>query len=230
MLRFCKKMVNLQNKPGFLLPLLLKKEWAEHTRIAVWKIEEDESFFLQTVQLQSVIHHPHKRLQHLAGRYLLSLLFAGFPYHQLKLNEAGKPYLPSEQYLFSISHCGDYAAVIISTEKQCGIDIEQYSAKTERVKYKYLSEDELAQIDALQKRYGYRHDAHELYTLCWCAKEAVYKWWGNGKVDFRKHIIIRNISLEEERITVHFANEAISENLFLCMVLMNGICLVWTGN
>ena len=163
---------------------MLQKNIDDITRLAVWKIEEDELFFLSKVTLQQEIKHPHKRLQHLAGRYLLSLLTNNFPYHEIKLNDAGKPYLPSDQYQFSISHCGDYAAAIISAENACGIDIELFSPKTEKVKDKYLSEMEQNDIDSLRSKYSSLFSHHQLYTICWCAKEAAYKWWGRGKARF----------------------------------------------
>ncbi len=210
------------------MPLLLQKNSDPHTRIGLWKIEEDELFFLQKVQLQQTIHHPHKRLQHLAGRYLLSLLFPHFPYDELKLDEAGKPYLSSGEYQFSISHCGDFAAVIISTQNQCGIDIELYSAKTEKVKHKYLNNDELAQVAELQKQYGNRLADYQLYTLCWCAKEAVYKWWGNGKIDFKKNILIKDINIELQQITVRFVNQSVNTTLTLRLMLTDQLSLVWT--
>jgi hypothetical protein len=30
-------------------------------------------------------------------------------------------------------------------------------------------------------------------TLLWCCKEAVFKWYGKGKVDFREHIHVKSI-------------------------------------
>ncbi len=210
------------------MSLLLQQHITDQTKMAVWKIEEDEPFFLANVQLQQPIHHPHKRLQHLAGRYLLSLLFPGFPYSEMKLNEAGKPYLPSHQYHFSISHCGDYAAVIISTEKQCGIDIELFSSKTEKVKHKYLSADELMQVEALEKEHTHLFTNYQIYTLCWCAKEAVYKWWGNGKVDFRKNIRIDTINIAARQITVRFANDTMTTIITLHTLMMHSLSVVWT--
>lgn len=210
------------------MSLLLQQNITAQTKIAVWKIEEDEHFFLEKVQLQQTIHHPHKRLQHLAGRYLLSLLFPGFPYEEMKLNEAGKPYLPSHQYHFSISHCGDYAAVIISIEKQCGIDIELFSSKTEKVKFKYLSNDELMQVTALEEAQTHLFTNYQIYTLCWCAKEAVYKWWGNGKVDFRKNIVITNIDIDEQNMTVYFTKDTTETTLILSMIILQTMSVVWT--
>ncbi|HEV8081101.1 MAG TPA: 4-phosphopantetheinyl transferase, partial [Chitinophagaceae bacterium] len=83
----------------------------DFAKIAIWHIAEEKKFFLQKVPLQREITHPHKQLQHLAGRYLLQHLYPDFPYHLIEIADTRKPFLPDEEYHFSISHCGDYAAV-----------------------------------------------------------------------------------------------------------------------
>ena len=47
-----------------------------------------------------------KRLQHLAGRYLLYALFDDFPLEEIVIADTRKPFLENEKYHFSISHCG----------------------------------------------------------------------------------------------------------------------------
>ncbi len=210
------------------MSLLFQKHIAGSTKLGVWKIEENEDFFLKKIRLQQTIHHPHKRLQHLAGRYLLSVLCFDFPYKEILLNEAGKPYLLSNQYQFSISHCGNYAAVIISRENACGIDVELFSPKTETVKHKYLSNDELTYVNGFQNSHKRLFLHHQLYTLCWCAKEAVYKWWGRGKIDFKQNIIIQNINIEEKKMKVDFNHSSVKTNLNLQLMLLQQLSLVWT--
>jgi hypothetical protein len=38
-----------------------------------------------------------------------------------------------------------------------------------------------------------------MLTLLWSYKEAVYKWYGREGVDFKSHIIINNISINDTR-------------------------------
>jgi hypothetical protein len=52
------------------MPLIYQHQINESSHIGVWHIAEAEGFFLQKVPLQREITHWHKRLQHLAGRYL----------------------------------------------------------------------------------------------------------------------------------------------------------------
>ena len=116
--------------------------------MGVWKIEESEAFFLSRVPLQRNITHPHKRLQHLAGRYLLPCLFANFPHHEIEIADTRKPFLPDEQYHFSISHCGDYAAALVSSTSRVGIDIEMITQRVDKIKHKFLHPTELLFVNS----------------------------------------------------------------------------------
>ena len=159
------------------MPLFYQQDINETTRLGIWKIEEPEAFFLQSVPLQNAITHPHKRLQHLAGRFLLPFLFADFPHAEIEIADTRKPFLPEEQYHFSISHCGNYAAAIVSSTYRVGIDIEMITPRVERIKEKFLHPGELAFVHSQDQQIP-------LLTLLWSAKEAMFKWWGNGDVDF----------------------------------------------
>ena len=106
------------------MPLFYHQVIDANSQLGIWKITEKEDFFLQTVSLQKAIAHPHKRLQHLAGRFLLKYLFPDFPYELIRIADTRKPFLKNEAYHFSISHCGDFAAAIVSRDKRVGIDIE----------------------------------------------------------------------------------------------------------
>lgn len=152
------------------------------TRLAVWKIEEPEDFFLSHVPVKRDISHPQKRLQHLAGRYLLPFLFEDFPNREIVIADTHKPYLLGEQYHFSISHCGDYAAAIVSKTKRVGIDIEIFSEKIKKVEQKFLKENERQ----LPLEKGILN-LQKLTTL-WSAKEAIYKWWSYGEIGLKGNI------------------------------------------
>lgn len=155
------------------------------TSLGIWKIEEPEDFFLAKVPLRQEVTHPYKRLQHLAGRYLLPWLFTDFPLAEIMIADTRKPYLQNEKYHFSISHCANYAAAIASSHNRVGVDIELVTPTIERIAHKFLNEreqDVLADWVHLPKLHL------QLLTALWSAKESVYKWYGNGGVDFRHHI------------------------------------------
>ncbi|MEP7164657.1 MAG: 4'-phosphopantetheinyl transferase superfamily protein [Ferruginibacter sp.] len=179
------------------MPLVYQQNINEATKLAVWHITEQEDFFLQKVMLPNAITHPHKRLQHLAGRYLLPELFENFPLALIRIADTKKPFLADEAYHFSISHCGDYVAAIASKANRVGVDIEVISEIVKRIKDKFLSRQEQVMIEKtseLNSSISYL----QLLTLAWSVKETMFKWYGHGAVDFREHLHIKNISLRDK--------------------------------
>ena len=156
----------------------------ETTRLAIWKIEEQENFFLQHVPLQREITHPHKRLQHLAARYLLKHLFPDFPYEEILIADTRKPYLPNEQYHFSVSHCGNYAAALVSSDHRVGMDIEKPSDKIERIMHKFMHKNDLFYLGSSSPGLSPLH----LLAVMWSAKEALFKWHSLGEMDFKEYM------------------------------------------
>ena len=183
------------------MPIFFQHQINDTTRLGIWKIEETEDFFKSNVPQHRAVTHPHKRLQHLAGRFLLQYLFPAFPHELIQIADTRKPFLPDEQYHFSISHCGDYAAAIVSKDKRVGIDIEIPTEKISRIMYKFLSakEHELFQLIQPDK------DRIPFATLLWSAKESVFKWYGNGGVDFRRDLQLKKQHAENERFDSLFA-------------------------
>lgn len=177
------------------MPVFFQHQINDTTRLGIWKIEETEEFFKGNVPQHRDVTHPHKRLQHLAGRFLLQFLFPAFPYELIQVADTRKPFIPGDPYHFSISHCGDYAAAIVSRDRRVGIDIEIPVEKIIRIKQKFLGEQET----------GYDETTAPALTVLWSAKEAVYKWYGNGNVDFKQHIRLQRRHADTETIDVHFA-------------------------
>jgi phosphopantetheinyl transferase len=155
------------------------------TKIGIWRIEEPEDFYLQKVPLKKGVSHPYKRLQHLAGRYLLPELFNDFPLEEILVADTRKPFLENEQYHFSISHGGNFAAAIVSSMHRVGVDIELVSPRIVAISHKFLHPVEKAFLND----WVHLPKMHlELNTVMWSAKEAIYKWYGLGGLDFRQHM------------------------------------------
>src|SRR5690606_5005885 len=113
------------------------------SNLGIWKIEEPEEFFLKKVPVNQAVTHPYKRLQHLAGRYLLPELFSDFPLDGIRIADTRKPFLKDEKYHFSVSHCGNFAAAIASRANRVGVDIELITPAVGRVSAKFLNTREL---------------------------------------------------------------------------------------
>ena len=169
------------------MPLSFHHQINEVTKIGVWHITEPEDFFLKNVTLQRAITHPHKRLQHLAGRYLLLTLFPEFPLELISIADTRKPFLPGEPFHFSISHCGDYAAAIVSKLNRVGVDIEVPHPKIEKVKHKFLAGTEME----LLAKTGEENNI--MLTMAWSIKEAIFKWFGEGEMEFKGHMEIVSV-------------------------------------
>ncbi|MDB5196037.1 MAG: hypothetical protein JWP88_407 [Flaviaesturariibacter sp.] len=179
------------------MPIFFQQETDATTRLAIWKIEEDEAFFTASVPLQRNITHPHKRQQHLAGRYLLRYLFADFPIDLIQIADTRKPFLEDEAYHFSISHCGDFAAVIVSKTRRVGMDIELFTEKVQRIRHKFISVREEEIINNQQSIFNTpsTNPLISQSTLIWSCKEALFKWYGLGNVDFRADIQVQQIEM-----------------------------------
>ncbi|PSL48068.1 4'-phosphopantetheinyl transferase superfamily protein [Chitinophaga niastensis] len=203
------------------MPLIRTIQIDPETRLGVWKITEEEAFFRTKVNISPDIHHPHKRLQHFAGRYLLVTLFPEFPIHQIMVTNTRKPILECDSYHFSISHCGDYAAAIVSTKAAVGIDIEEVKMKIELVSHKFLAPPEQSFIDPVHTL------PHK--TICWSAKEAMFKWYGLGKVDFKDNMRLHPFIFQQAGfIMADFNKQDSNTRLYLQYIMENDLCLAWT--
>ncbi|HMC99248.1 MAG TPA: 4'-phosphopantetheinyl transferase superfamily protein [Ferruginibacter sp.] len=172
------------------MPLVYQQNINATTKIGVWHITEDEDFFLRQVPLHRKITHWHKRLQHLAGRLLLRELYPEFPLGEILIADTKRPFLENQAWHFSISHSGDYAAVIASKVQRVGVDVELADGKVEAIRHKFISDDEMVNVRCSM------NDV-QLLTLCWGVKESVFKWWGNGGVDFKKDIVLQSLKGDE---------------------------------
>lgn len=205
------------------MPLFYQQDINLTTKLGVWKIEEEEIFFLAKVPLQRNITHLHKRLQHLAGRYLLPFLFPDFPHAEIEIADTRKPFLPEEQYHFSISHCGEFAAAIVSRTHRPGIDIEMITHRVEKIQHKFLHPEELVfvQNHAAEKQ-------TRLLTLLWSVKEAMFKWWGRGEVDFREALRIGHFSVNDRgTIPVSIDKDGFHVSLLVQYILYEKMTLAW---
>lgn len=161
----------------------LYKEWNPnlHSLAAIWHINEPEDFFSEQIQISGKhILHAKRRIEFLAGRFLLQFLNKDFPLHAILRDEQDKPQLPNQEFHFSISHSFPYVACILSTESSVGIDIQCWHKSILTLQHKFLSPTEQL----------YCANEPEKITLAWTAKEAAYKYQGRRGVEFIEHLPI----------------------------------------
>ena len=209
------------------MPLVYQQNINVTTKLGVWHIAEEETFFLEKVPLGRVITHPNKRLQHLAGRYLLKELFTDFPYDLIRIADTRKPFLENEAYHFSISHCGAYAAAIAGTGYRVGVDVELISEKVDKVKHKFLADAEQELLMTVPL-FPYSIFSEKLLTAAWSIKETLFKWQGSNEVDFKKHLVIDKMILKDNEGIAHckIVKEA-GVDLTVHFLFFSNNCLSW---
>jgi len=179
------------------MPVIYNKDIDDQTILSVWKIEESEEELFSGLQLKqheldflASLKGTKRILQWLSTRLLLRRMLNTADYIDCRMDEHGKPYLVNSDYSISLSHSYDYSSVMIGKNRSVGVDIEQVKTKIHRIQQKFLSPPELALPNVKDNTQG-------LY-VCWCVKEAVYKWYGKKGLEFRKHIHIQPFELKDE--------------------------------
>jgi len=169
------------------MPLIYQKIWDVKKKLAVWKVTEDEEFFIQQLNWTSSEKalfdslKGARRKEWLASRLLICQL-AEIPNSSYILKDSfGKPFVKNSNSNVSISHTTGYVAAYISY-LSIGIDIQTIVTKIHRIAHKFLSYEELHQIPEKKM-------LHSLH-LYWGAKEALYKAYGRKQLKYREHIKI----------------------------------------
>ena len=167
---------------------ILRKIIDADSLYAVWRITENVDELRSSISLrkdeeslyESFVAESRKK-QWLAYRILIRRLLdpEDFP---VEYDLSGKPFLAGSNYHISVSHTDDLAAVIMSRKGKVGIDLEKVRPRIGKVKDKFLNTFE---IELLEKGREL-----EQMTVAWCAKEALYKFYGVRNLDFREQMIV----------------------------------------
>ncbi len=173
----------------------LYREWSvgHDSLAAIWKIDEPEVFFTQRTGITPDIKNEKRRMEHLAGRFLLKHLKEDFPLLNIRPDEHDKPRIADNQYYFSISHSWPYVAAIVSPYHECGMDIQVWHERMTLLQHKYLSPDEQS----------FFNDDPQMLTMAWSAKEAAYKWQGMRGVEFTDHLILNYLEKKGDQYNIN---------------------------
>jgi 4'-phosphopantetheinyl transferase len=179
------------------MAIAYRKQVDDDTEFALWRIEEEAATLYKQLQLNEeekayvdLLANGKRHLHWLSTRVLLRTMLDTSEYIDCKIDSHGKPYLVNLPYHISLSHSFNYAAVMISKTRPVGIDIEQIKQKVERIAPRFLRPEEQEAIDAGRK-------IEHLY-VCWCAKEAVYKCYGQKEVSFLDNIALQPFEYANE--------------------------------
>lgn len=166
------------------MPVILKKQINASVSFCLWQILETEAFFIENYtlypeDLSSIqnIKLESRRLEKWACRAALSELI-GHKSVEIAYSNHGQPL--SEYGSISFSHTKDLALVVLS-DHPVGADIEKIAPRILKLKHKFLNQKEMQEFNI--------EDPHDI-TLIWCAKEAIFKWYAKGELDFSEDMII----------------------------------------
>ena len=212
------------------MPLYLKKELEDKTRIGVWQVTETEeelkalsSVPSDELEEISFIRSESLRRQKLAVRALLDEMFEDKVY--LSHHDNGKPYIENSVTNISITHTEKYVAVILNDNDDVGIDIESLARDFSSVEKKALSEDEIDDLEDDEKRNGQ-------LAIYWCAKEAIYKMLGQYDVNFAEQIEVEKFRPKKDgELEATFEDEdGYEEEFELEYIIFDNHVLVWVVN
>ena len=186
------------------MPLYHSDTIFDDAKYGIWDIEEDESYFLQFLNLDA---KGQKRLDSLKGHRRLEWLSSRCTLQHLCdrplffcIDKYGKPFIKHEQVHISLSHSHNRVAAVIAPHS-CGIDIQKKVDKIARIKHKFVNADEAKWLQ--------NHDELDGLHIIWGAKEAMYKAYGKRSLDFKEQIRLFDIeTLEKEG----FANGIVLKN------------------
>ena len=135
----------------------------------------------------------------------------------ISYSKNGKPNLAISGHKISISHSKGLLGVIIHPKLEVGIDLQHETEKIFKIKNRFMSPDELLSSN---------NEEWQLLTY-WCAKEALYKYYSKGNVEFNKNLfvepfvlknqgaIVGKINMPDIRTTLPMGYEVIEETMIV---------------
>lgn len=203
---------------------VIYNEYENTYRLAVWSLSEPLAFFEEKSQLslsdkkyyQSISNTSRKR-EWLAVRLLLHDILGFWP--QISYTETGKPILQNHSRHLSVSHAKSMVGILLSTNPHAGIDIEPTNRNVEKVAKRFLSEQELADIEKSKLDYS--------RILYWCAKEAIFKSVNENNIQFSKQILISEVS-ENGTMKGKFVSSIEQVELDMNFIELENHLVVWT--
>lgn len=173
------------------MPLIFKENLLENDLWGIWEIKEEEDWFFNQWQLSPEENHHfnklngRKRLEYVSARHLVHLLTGLDHRNPIHTDLTGKPiFLWDPTLHLSISHSHQYAAAILSKTSKVGIDIQLIVPQMRKVAKRVFSSTELS--------FASSENELEMLHILWGIKEAVYKAFGLGGIDFKNQISVHS--------------------------------------
>ena len=160
------------------MPLFLNEEIFPDVRLGIWAISESSDDFWalspyvesSRSEFNALYKSEQRKCEVLAVRLLIKEIIGDNV--QLLHQDNGMPYLSLGMNI-SISHTRGFAVIIVSHSKQVSVDIEYFSNRIERIRSKFMRDDENA-------------SSQVKLLMHWCAKETMYKLFPEDNLTFNK--------------------------------------------
>ncbi len=158
----------------------------EDGKLALWKTTEELDNLLDLVQPEGKelyaferITNPRRKKEWLSARALLRELIGQKSI--IDYSPDGRPFIKGSDLNISISHTGNYVAILIHPTRLPGIDIEQLGRPVGKVAKRFLAVEEYEFCQA-------HSSPSQAMLIHWCGKEAVFKIVPYSNIDFAKQI------------------------------------------
>lgn len=169
--------------------------------LLIWKIKNPEKLEINNIansiakkidSTKSIL----KKNQILAVHQILK--FKGFCSDDLIYNKDGAPFLKNGLKI-SISHSGLFIAVCLSKEKM-GIDLQTVNEKILRIVDKFTNQTEKKLMD---------ENNLEDMTQLWTIKEAAYKYFSVGQLNFKSDILVSEFG-DESQLKINVSDQVLN--------------------
>lgn len=178
------------------MPLRFARKIPQEALLGLWMAEESLDWFAGRLVLEEEERqelagvHPGRQLDFYSTRYLLHLLHGDRERRPCLKDTFGCPYLVGAPTRISISHSHHMAAVIVGVQA-CGIDIQRWDARLLRLAPRFAAPEERAFLQGQDQQQGLQ--------VLWGAKEALFKAYARGGLDFRAHLHCAPFQLGHDR-------------------------------
>jgi phosphopantetheinyl transferase (holo-ACP synthase) len=179
------------------MPIVHKEYIGDHGVLGVWKITESLEELLDMIEFTEgdakvfeQFKNKARQTHWLSYRLAIRRIMGDITKLEFYYDEHGKLHFQNHQYNLSVTHSGDYSAVIISNRHHVGIDLELISDRIDGLEDKFMNATE-------QKRLP-EENREKYLTAFWGAKEALFKLYGKRELKFGENIFIDLKEIEDQ--------------------------------
>lgn len=206
------------------MPLYKTITVSKGIHVYIWHITETEEELGQGIfltphcqqRMDGMKSELHRR-GFLSIRHLMAS--AGYVDQDLYYDDWGKPHLTDGKNI-SITHSRQFTGIIVSKDKEVGIDIEKQREKILRIANKFTPLEEyktIANTDALIRK----------LTIVWGAKESLFKIYAKQGLSFLHHVEVKDFTFDDTETTADILFHGDSSQYLIKFIEFEGFTCVY---